>query len=426
VTSARGTLRSRVAARLLPAGASVDARRLLAARALRGFADGVVSVLLASYLTDLGFSPVQVGAIVTGTLLGSAALTLTVGLLGYRLDRRRLLLGACALMAATGLGFAGVTAFWPLLVIAVAGTLNPSAGDVSVFLPTEQALLPETVSARGRTALFARYSLAGTLAGAFGALASGVPVALAERQGWDLLTAQRSVFLLYAVVALLAAALYRGLSSAVAKGLAGGRGLPLVHSRGVVLRLAALFSLDSLGGGFVVQSILALWLFERFDLSVQRVGAFFFVAGVLSAFSQLAASRLAARIGLINTMVFTHLPSNALLILAALMPSAPAAIACLLLRMSLSQMDVPARQSYVMAIVPPAERAAAASVTNVPRSLAAALTPLLAGVLLSRSSFGWPLVFGGVTKTIYDLLLLARFRSVRPPEEHNSGNGQPR
>jgi MFS family permease len=384
---------------------------------LRGLADGAVSVLLASYLTEIGFSPVQVGAIVMSTLLGSAVLTLAVGLLGHRLDRRRLLLAACALMAATGLGFAGVTSFWPLLLIAAVGTLNPSAGDVSVFLPTEQPLVSQAVHARDRTALFARYNLAGTFAGAFGALAGGLLVALAHRADWDLAVAERLGFVLYALVGLLVAGAYASLSPAVVGERPATKAPPLASSRSIVLRLAALFSLDSFGGGFVVQSLLALWLFQRFDLSVQAVGALFFVAGLLSAGSQLVASRLARRIGLINTMVFTHLPSNALLILAALMPTAPLAVGCLLVRMALSQMDVPARQSYVMAVVPPAERPAAASVTNVPRSLASAVAPLLAGALLSRTSFGWPLVVAGVTKAVYDLLLLWQFRALKPPEE---------
>lgn len=402
---------------VLPRSTTPDAGRLLVARALRGFADGFVSVLLADYLTAIGFSPVQIGTIVTGTLLGSAALTLLVGLAGHRLRRRAVLLGAAGLMFATGLGFFGVTAFWPLLVIAVAGTLNPSSGDVSVFLPTEQALLPETVAARDRTGLFARYNLAGTFAGALGALASGVPVWLAHRRGWDLAAAERSGFLLYAAVAVIVALLYHSLSPGVEAQRPDAPRRPLERSRAMVLRLAALFSLDSLGGGFVVQSLLALWLFRRFDLAVTTVGTVFFVAGLLAAFSQLMSARLAARIGLINTMVYTHLPSNGLLILAAFMPTAPLAIALLLLRMSLSQMDVPARQSYVMAVVPPQERAAAASVTNVPRSLAAATTPLLAGALLSHSAFGWPLICGGIAKAVYDVLLLLQFRAVKPPEE---------
>jgi MFS family permease len=394
-----------------------DARILVVTRALRGFADGVVSVLLASYLGLLGFTPLRIGALVTATLLGSAALTLAVGLFAAAFSRKRLLLGATLLMAATGLGFAGVTAFWPLLLVAFVGTLNPSAGDVSVFLPTEQAVLAGATTAADRTGLFALYNLAGTFAGALGALAAGLPVLAARHQGWDLQAAQRATFVGYALVGLLCAMLYRRLSPAAEIQPSARPTRALARSRRIVLQLAALFSLDSLGGGFVVQSLLALWLFRRFGLSVQAAGTIFFFAGLLAAFSQLVSARLAARIGLINTMVFTHLPANLFLIAAAFMPSAGWAIALLLLRMSLSQMDVPARQSYVMAVVPPEERPAASSVTNVPRSLAAALTPLLAGALLERSSFGWPLVCGGVAKALYDLLLLARFRAVPPRPE---------
>lgn len=403
--------------RFFPSGATSDAARLVSAHALRSFADGFVSVVLASYLSGIGFSPLQVGAIATGTMLGSAMLTLTVGLVGYRVSRKTVLLGASALMFITGIGFFGVTAFWPLLLIAVAGTLNPSAGDVSVFLPVEQAILPETVADRHRTALFARFNLGDRFAGALGALASAIPAIVAHRQGWDLTTAQRTGFLLYAAMAVVAGLIYATLTPAVDLQLSGGRRAPLSRARRVVLRLAALFTLDSLGGGLVVQSLLALWLFQRFDLSVQTAAAIFFVSGLFAALSQLVSSHLASRIGLINTMVFTHLPSNILLILAALMPSAPLAVACLLARMLLSQMDVPARQSYVMAVVPRNERAAAATITNVPRSLGAALSPLFAGWLLSITSFGWPLIVAGVTKSIYDLLLLSQFRSVKPPEE---------
>jgi MFS family permease len=406
---------------LLPRTATPDARLLLSARALRGFADGCVSVLLASYLSAIGFSPLMVGAIVTGTLLGSAALTLATGLLSQHLSRRRVLLAASLLMLLTGLGFFGVTAFWPLLVVAVVGTLNPSAGDVSVFLPTEQALLPDTVAGRERTALFARYQLSGSLAGAIGALVSGVPVLMAQHLGWSLSGAQRLGFVLYASIAVAVGLLYSGLSPAIETRPPGVRQAPLAQSRGIVLRLAALFSIDAWGGGFAVQSLLALWLFRRFDLSVQAAAGVFFAAGIVSACSQLVSPRLAARFGLINTMVFTHMPSSVFRILAALMPNAPAAVIMLLLSQSTSQMDVPARQSYVMAVVPPEERPAAASVTNVPRSLASAASPLLAGALLSRTSFGWPLIFGGVIKLIYDVLLLIQFRSIKPPEEVTVG-----
>jgi sugar phosphate permease len=209
---------------------------------------------------------------------------------------------------------------------------------------------------------------------------------------------------------------YQGLEHGTSAMAAGGR-TPLGQSRGIVLRLTALFSLDAFGGGFAIDSMLALWLLLRFDLPLPVAGSVFFAARVLSAFSQLISPRLAARFGLIETMVFTHIPANLLLITAAFMPNAPLAVSFLLLRMVFSQMDVPARQSYVMAVVPPAERAAAASVTNVPRSLASALAPLLAGALLQQSTFGWPLIACGTLKLVYDLLLLALFRTVRPPEE---------
>jgi MFS family permease len=393
-----------------------DAHKLLLTRAIRGLADGVVSIALATYLTRLGFGPVAVGAIVTGTLLGSAALTLAVGLFGHRLSRRRILLGATVLMILTGLGFAGVTTFWPMMIVAVVGTLNPSAGDVSVFLPTEQAALAHTAEGAARTMAFARYNLVGSLAGALGALASGLPAAASARWGISLLRAERGVFLFYAACAVLAAIVYLRLSPSLEVH-PGRRGRhPLTESRAIVLRLAMLFSVDSFGGGFVVQSLLVLWLYRRFQLDQRTTAAVFFMAGTLSAFSQVLSPWVAARVGLIRTMVYTHLPANLFLILAALMPTAPLSIACLLLRMAVSQMDVPARQAFVMAVVPPEERAAAASVTNVPRSLAAALAPLIAGTLLQKTSFGWPLVIGGLLKAAYDVALLIQFRAVATRE----------
>ncbi len=401
--------------RLLPPGASPDASRLVLARGMRGFADGMVSVLLASYLTDLGFSAGQVGVLITATLLGSSAITLAAGLWGSRFTPKQILMFACGLMLITGFGFASVTSFWPLLLVAIAGTLNPSGGDVSVFLPTEQSLLTETIDARRRTALFARYTLTGTFTAAIGVLCAGVPVLVARWQGIDLLEAKQAAFLIYAFVAASIWLLYRGLSTEPRRSTRPRA--PLAKSKAVVLKLSALFSLDSLGGGFAVQSLLALWLFERFDLSVATAGAIFFAAGLLSAVSQLASPILADRIGLIKTMAYTHLPANVFLMLTALMPTAPLAIAMLLARQALSQMDVPARQSYVMSVVPPEERAAAASVTNVPRSLASAFAPALGGLLLSVTPFGWPLIIGGGIKVLYDVLLLREFASVRPEEE---------
>jgi MFS family permease len=383
---------------------------VLAARTLRGFADGFVSVLLAVYLTQLGFSPLQVGAIVTGTLLGSAALTLATGLVAHRWELRTLLLAACLLMIATGIGFLAVTAFWALLAVAVLGTLNPSAGDVSVFLPTEQAFLAGHVTDLDRPHLYALYNLGGAFAGAFGALASGLPETLAHTFDVRKVDALRSSFLVYVAVALVVLVIYRGLRREhVATDVERVERRPLDRSRATVIELATLFSLDAASGGFVVQSLLVLWLHLEWGLSAGDTAAVFFAVGLLSAFSQLLAGPLAQRIGLVRTMVFTHLPANLFLVLAAFAPSAALAIVCLLIRALFSQMDVPARQALVMAVVTPEERAAAASVTNVPRSLASAATPLAAGALLKASTFGWPLIIAGLGKATYDLVLLARF-----------------
>jgi MFS family permease len=391
---------------------SRDAQRIVVVRALRGFADGLVSVLLAGYLLRLGLTTLEVSVLVAGTLLGSAALTIVVGFRAHRIDRRALLLLACMLMLLTGAGFALVTSFWPLLAVAVLGTLNPSAGDVSVFLPTEQAALAGAVPDARRTQLFAWYNVAGNVAGAVGALASAIPALIAQTRGISLLAAERGGFAVYVAVALISAAIYLGLERPIATTLPPAA--PLRRSRATVVRLAALFSLDSFGGGFVVQSLLVLWLDQRFALSPEAAGTIFFCAGLSSACAQLVSPLLARRIGLVQTMVFTHLPANVLLIVAGLAPNAPLAVACLLGRAALSQMDVPPRQAYVMAVVPPAERAAAASLTNVPRSLAAAVPPLFTGLMLTHSAVGWPLVVGGAIKILYDLLLLAQFRAVPP------------
>jgi MFS family permease len=405
-------------------GASRDAARLVLARGLRGFADGLLAVLLPAYLTGLGFTPFQVGALLTATLLGSAGLTLAVGLAAHRAPARGVLLAACGLMLGTALGLELFTGFAALLAVALLGTLNASASDVSVFLPVEQALLAESGAASRRTALFARYSVAGGVGGALGSLASGAPALLAQALGLGPSAGPRLAFAGYGLLALGLAALYRPLAVGRRPAAAppGAPRAALATSRPLVLRLTALFSLDSFGGGFAVQAVLALWLFERFALPVEVAGGVFFAANALAAASQLVSPWLAARIGLVPTMVFTHLPANAFLIAAAFAPGAPLAVTFLLLRSALSQMDVPARQAYVMGVVPPAERAAAASVTNVPRSLAAGVSPLLAGALLSATSFGWPLVVGGALKIAYDLALLALFRG-REPDERDGEPG---
>ncbi len=390
--------------------------RILIARGLRAFGDGFVSLLLPLYLLELGFGPLQVGVLATATLCGSGLLTLAVGLRAHRYHYRSLLLCAAALMTATGLAFAAAHDFWPLLVVAVVGTLNPSSGDVSVFLPLEHAVLSREAGDRERTAVFARYSLVGALVAAFGALAAGLPPALVAATGIPLRVALQAMFVLYAALGVLVALAYRGLSAASAVD-ASPTLAPLRESKGKIYALATLFSLDAFGGGFVVQSLLALWLYQRFGLSLAAVGALFFWTSLLSALSYLVAVRIADRIGLVNTMVFTHLPSSLCLIAIPFLQDPNHVIALLLVRSALSQMDVPTRSSYVMAIVTPAERPAAASVTSVPRSLASAASPLLAGYLLSVSPFGWPLLAAGGLKIVYDLLLLAYFGQVRPPEE---------
>jgi MFS family permease len=388
---------------------------LFAARALRDFGDGFVAVLLPAYLLALGFDSLQVGVIATASLLGSALLTIGVGFLGPRYDRRQLLLAAASLMVATGAAFAVVHDYALLLVVAFAGTINPSAGSVSVFVPLEHAALTHEVTDANRTKVFARYSLVGALAGAVGALAAAVPDILLPF-GLDQVTAIKLMFVLYAVLGLVGGLLYSQIPRrALARD--GSSRSALGPSRDIVLKLAALFSLDAFAGGFVVQSLLALWLFERFDVSLSAAGIFFFWSGVLSAFSFPVAAWLSGRIGLINTMVFTHIPSSIALMLAALAPNLPVALALLLVRAALSQMDVPTRSSYVMAVVTEAERAAAASFTSVPRSLAAAASPALAGALFAASYKAWPLLICGALKIIYDLLLLVQFRHLKPPEE---------
>ncbi|WP_157268290.1 MFS transporter [Azohydromonas aeria] len=414
------------AGRLLPAGAAPWARVLLLARALRALADGAMAVLLPAYLLALGLDALAVGVLSTATLLGSALATLAVGAWGHRWPPRRLLRGAALLMAATGAGFAALSGFWPLLLVAFIGTLNPSSGDVSVFLPLEHARLAQAAPGGARTALFARYSVLAAACAAVGALGAGIPQALA-RLGVEPLAALRGMFALYALLGLALWALYGRLprdgaapaghpADAPANGPANGaaaRPSALGPSRPLVMRLALLFSVDSFAGGLLVNSLLALWLLQRHGLQPAQAGLFFFAAGLLSAASQLAAPWLAARIGLLNTMVFTHLPANVCLVGAALMPDLTSALVLLLVRAALSQMDVPARGAYVMAAVTPAERTAAASFTAVPRSLAAALGPSLSAALLAAGFMAAPLLLCGLLKIGYDLALWRACRGVK-------------
>jgi MFS family permease len=387
---------------------------ILLARALRAFADGFVAIILPAYLLVLGHSQLEVGLLSTATLMGSALATLAVGRWGHCFSLRRLLLSAAVLMTLTGLGFASLTSLWPLLVVAFMGPLNPSGGDVSVFLPLEHSVLAGATTNETRTTLFARYSFTGSIFGALGALAAAVPDWLVGR-GWSLAEALRGMFVVYAAMGLIVWLLYLRIPRP--KVHAAQAPAALGPSRGIVVKLAALFSVDSFAGGLVINALLALWLFQRFGMSLTAAGAFFFWTGTFSAVSQLAAAPLARRIGLINTMVFTHIPASLCLIAAAFVPSLELALGLLLARSLLSQMDVPARSAYVMSVVTPAERPAAASFTAVPRSLASAAGPSIAGAWFAIGAMAAPLVACGVLKIAYDLALYAAFRRVPPRSE---------
>ena len=389
---------------------------LIATRGIRGFVDGMVYVMLPAYLLALGFSGVQIGAVITASFFGSAIFTIGTGLISHRVAPARLLVYSAGIMIATGFAFGITTSFVVLLVVGFLGTLNPSAGDVSLFLPLEQASVSQSVSDSDRTAMFAIYSLNGALIGSIGALCAGIPLWIALRYNYSSLTGYRSTFVMYALAGVVVLFIYQRLSSH-ANIHPTNAPHALTESRRVVYKLAALFSIDSLGSGFTTQAIIALWVFNKFDLAVSTLGAVFFASGVLAAFSSLLSVNIANRIGLVRTMVFTHIPSSFLLIGVVFMPNVWLAMALFILRGLLAQMDVPARQSYVMAVVKPEERAAAASITNVPRSLASALPPIAAGWMLDHSDFGWPLLASAALKIIYDVMLLAQFRHIRPPEE---------
>ncbi len=389
-------------------------RMLYLARGLRGLGDGFATIVLPAYLTAIGYDPIAIGVVLTVSLLGTAVFTLAIGAIAPRHDLRTLMLGGALLMVFTGLAFPNFQRIALLAFVAFVGTINPSTGDLGVLIPLEHAMLARGVTDEQRTHAFARYSLIGALSMAVGTLAAAAPDVL-TRAGLDQLDAFKLMFYAYGVLGLACVALYWQLPHA--RMAEKSPHAPLGQSRGVVYRLAALFSLDAFSGGFVVQSLLALWLFERFDLSVSTAGVFFFCASTMSAFSYPVAARLARHIGLINTMVFTHIPSSIFLILAAFSSNLYLTLGLLLLSSALSQMDVPTRTSYVMAVVTPAERATAASVTAVPRSLASSVSPTFAGVLLTTALPGLPLIVCGVGKIIYDIALLCSFRHIKPPEE---------
>ncbi len=403
----------------LPSSATADARVLLATRSIRAFVDGIAYVVLPAFLLHLGFSGMRIGAVITASLLGSAALTLGTGVWAHRFPPAKLLTAASWLMIASGIAFGLSTGFVVLLIIAAIGTMNPSGGDVSPFLPLEQSLVSNTVPDMHRTQMFATYNLAGSLVGSIGALCAGLPILVASLLGASDQAGRRGSFVLYGIAGFALLWLYSRLDSPPAHRSTRQERALSDSSRKIVYRLAALFSLDSFGGGFAGQAIFALWVYRRFDLSASTLGIIFFSAGILSAISSLLAVKVARKVGLVRTMVFTHIPASLLLVGVVFAPNVQIAMGLFIVRGLLSQMDVPVRTSYVMAVVSPTERAAAASITNVPRSLASAFPPIAAGWMLDQSLFAWPLLLCAACKITYDLLLLMMFRNVRPPEEDN-------
>jgi MFS family permease len=388
------------------------------------FSYGLLSVVLVLHLAEVGLDEGRIGILLTLTLVGDTAISLGLTTVADRFGRRRTLVVGAALVLLASAVFASTGSFWLLLVSAIVGVLSPSGYEVGPFLPVEQAALTEELEPERRTKLFARYHLVGTLATATGALAGGALAQGLQAAGWSAGASYRAAIGIYGLAGLVLLALYAGLSPAVEVPPAARTApRPALHrSRGVVLRLSALFALDSFAGGFVMQGVLVWWFHLRFGASEAALGAVFFATNVLGAVSALLAVRIAARIGLVNTMVFTHIPSSLLLAVVPLMPSLPLAILVWLLRATISQMDVPTRQSYVLAVVDPDERSAAGGVTNVARSVGAALAPALASPLLvSPAWHALPFFLAGALKIAYDLSLWRAFRTLHPPEELNQG-----
>ncbi|MEK6721314.1 MAG: MFS transporter [Chloroflexota bacterium] len=398
-----------------------DARLLFATRSVRMAGYGGLSVVLVLYLAALGFDGPTIGILLTLTLLGDTALSLWLTTHADRIGRRRVLLVGALLMSAAGLVFAGTDVVALLLVAATIGVISPSGNEVGPFLAVEQAALSQAVPDDRRTSVFAWYNFAGSVATAFGALGAGLAVGALLAARMSNIDAYRVVLVGYAVVGLAIALLVRGIGFGIeaprpTDATIVGR-LGLHRSRGTVFRLSALFSLDAFAGGMVMQSLLAFWFHTTYGVPEATLGAIFFAANLLAAGSALAAGRIAARIGLVNTMVFTHLPSNVLLILVPLMPTVELAIAVLLLRFSISQMDVPTRQSYTMSVVDPDERSAAAGVTGIARTTGAAISPNLAAPLYAVPGLAFlPFVIAGGLKIAYDLALWRAFRSRGGPQ----------
>jgi MFS family permease len=397
-----------------------DGRLLFTARLVRLFAYGFLSVILALYLEQVGLTTTEIGALFTFTLIGDAGISLWITTSADRIGRKRMLLVGAGLMLLAGSVFALTGNFILLIVAAVIGVLSPSGNEIGPFLSIEQAALSQIVPDDQRTRVFAWYSLVGSFATALGALASGALAQALHAARLTPLESYRAIVVGYALFGVILVFLFSRLSPAVEVRATERTALArmgLHRSRGVVLKLSALFAVDAFAGGFIVQSLVAYWFHIRFGVEPAMLGSIFFGANIFAGFSALLAARVAARIGLINTMVFTHIPSNVLLMFVPLMPNLPLAVLVLLARFSISQMDVPTRQSYTMAVVDPGERSAASGVTTIARSIGAAISPSLAGALLNASLISVPFFLSGGIKIIYDLAIWSSFRAIKPPEE---------
>lgn len=399
-----------------------DGKLLLYARIVRTFSYGFLSIILAIYLKLSGFNEILIGIVLSATLVNSVIFNLFSSAYADRIGRKKILTVYAALMVISAVIFFLTSNYMALIIAALVGTINVTGSEVGAFLSLEQAILPQTVNdIKKRNSIFALYNMVGTFAMAGGVLVSGLPNFLEQHYGLGQISAIKTLFIFYAVLALVVMGIYLALSKKIEIQVQTGQGLPRKtispQTRGIIAKMSSLFAVDSFAGGFVIQSIVAFWFYSKFGADLTMLSYIFSVAGVLTAVSFLLATKIASKIGLINTMVFTHIPSNILLIFLAFAPNFSLAILLYLARMSLSQMDVPTRQSYIVSIVNENERVAAAGITNTSRNVAQAVSPSLSGAVIQALSLSAPFVVGGILKIAYDIGLFVNFRKIKPPEE---------
>lgn len=403
---------------------SREGKLLLTARIVRTFAYGFLSIILAIYLKLIGFDEILIGIVLSATLVNSVIFTLVASFYADKIGRRKILIIYAFLMSVSGAIFLVTNNYIALIVAALIGTINVTGSETGAFLSIEQAILPQTVKdLKKRTTVFSLYNMVGTFAMSAGVLLSGLPEILQQFYGLNQVESIKPLFLLYSLLAIAVIAIYFMLSKKIELEVNNQNkekrsSVLSQKSKGIVAKLSALFAVDSFAGGFVIQSIVSYWFFTKFDTDLPTLALIFSIAGVLTAFSFFVATKIAGRIGLINTMVFTHIASNILLVLVAFAPTFPMALGLYLARMSLSQMDVPTRQSYLVAIVREEERTAAVGITNTSRNIAQAVSPSITGIIIQSLWLSAPFVIGGVLKIVYDLGLFINFRKIRPPEEN--------